>query len=180
MRCPQCGKANLKEKTGPVEAEYRNETFTVSAPALVCSKCGFYAVDGGDDVTEMMRLLADEYRKKYGLLTSLEIKAFRERRGETQGQFAEYLCVGEASIKRWELGAIQDKAMDELIRLKCDPEKASSNAEAVCGSRTQPNKIILWQVELAKTPRGEFESIASAGNVSIAEASRLRNYSYNA
>jgi putative zinc finger/helix-turn-helix YgiT family protein len=119
----------MVQKTGPVEAEYRTHTFTVSIPALVCPKCGFYSVDGGDDLTEMMRLLADEYRKKYGLLTSVEIKAFRDSRGESQKEFARYLRVGEASVKRWELGAIQDEAMDELIRLKCDPEKARANAE---------------------------------------------------
>lgn len=38
----------------------------------------------------------------------------------SQQQFAEYLEVGPASVKRWELGEIQTPAMDQLVRLKTD------------------------------------------------------------
>lgn len=128
----------MQERTGPLEAEYRDEMFTVTVRALVCPECGFYAVDGGEDTTGMMRLLADEYRKRHGLLTSAQIKDFRERRNETQKLFADYLRVGEASVKRWELGAIQDDAMDELIRLKCDLDKARENAGRLEKESPQP------------------------------------------
>lgn len=120
---------------------------TVAARALVCPQCGFYAVDGGDDTTGMMRLLADEYRKRQGLLTSVRIKEFRERRNETQKRFADYPRVGEASLKRWALGAIQDDAMDELIRLKCDLDRARENAGRL--KKVSPQRPM-------KTVGGEF------------------------
>jgi hypothetical protein len=37
----------------------------------------------------------------------------------TQRQFAEFLRVGEASVKRWETWLVQDASSDELIRVKC-------------------------------------------------------------
>lgn len=155
MRCMQCGKGKMVERFGPIEADYRDERFTIEFTATVCPKCGFYFIDG-EDSTEMMRLLADAYRKKHGLLTSVEIKAFREGRGETQKQFAEYLRVGEASIKRWELGAIQDEAMDELIRLKCDPEKAKCNAEQLARKRVPPFAEYVRSVVPARPTKASF------------------------
>lgn len=36
-----------------------------------------------------------------------------------QVQFAKFLSVGEASVKRWETWLVQDRSSDHLIRLKC-------------------------------------------------------------
>jgi len=41
--------------------------------------------------------------------------------------FARHLKVGEASPKRWEAGLVQDRAMDQLIRLKSDLATAREN-----------------------------------------------------
>jgi hypothetical protein len=49
----------------------------------------------------------------------------------TQQQFSEYLGPGIASVKRWESGQVQERAMDELIRLKTDPDAARRNLEAL-------------------------------------------------
>ena len=46
----------------------------------------------------------------------------------SQVQFAEFIGIGVATLKRWELGQIQECAMDELVRLKTDPELALRNA----------------------------------------------------
>lgn len=72
------------------------------------------------------------YRKKLGLLSASEIRAARERLRMSQREFAEYIGVGEASIKRWELGALQDKSGDELIRLKTDPAYARGSFNRLC------------------------------------------------
>jgi DNA-binding transcriptional regulator YiaG len=45
----------------------------------------------------------------------------------SQRQFASYLGVGVASIKRWELGQIQDEAMNNLMVLKTDLAAARHN-----------------------------------------------------
>jgi hypothetical protein len=41
-------------------------------------------------------------------------------------------------VKRWELGSVQDRAMDELIRLKSEPATAKQNLEAVERQTNQP------------------------------------------
>ena len=43
------------------------------------------------------------------------------------------LRVGVASVKRWELGLVQDEAMDELMRVKCDPKYGRESLEALRG-----------------------------------------------
>ena len=80
---------------------------------------------------EFSLLVADEYRRRYGLLTSAEIRERREKLRMSQEAFARYLGVGVASIKRWELGLVQDKAMNELMVLKTDPLKAAQHAQAL-------------------------------------------------
>ena len=80
---------------------------------------------------EYGRLLADKYRSAHGLLTSEELKERRERLSMSQAKFAEYLGVGIASVKRWEMGKVQESAMDALIRLKTEPEAARLNLKTV-------------------------------------------------
>jgi hypothetical protein len=45
----------------------------------------------------------------------------------SQEEFAAYLSVGVASVKRWELGKVQEKSMDDLVRIKCSLASARQN-----------------------------------------------------
>lgn len=179
MRCLVCGKAKMTRANSPVEAEYRGERFTVTVPNMSCPKCGYQSVDG-KDLTEMMRLLADEYRRNHGLLTSLQVKGFREQRGETQKQFADYLRVGEASVKRWELGAIQDDAMDELIRLKCDSEKARENANRLAEKLSRPSLEERWAKVEVVQPTGSFGPVTSPVPRSLVKSGSSTDYAFGA
>jgi len=125
VNCFKCGEI-LKARKAPIVGEYAGESFTVTADALVCKKCGYKTVHA-TKLDEYRRLLADAYREKKELLTSEEIRNIRNRLDMSQEQFAAYLGVGVASIKRWELGQVQDKSMDQLIRLKCNPRTAEEN-----------------------------------------------------
>jgi DNA-binding XRE family transcriptional regulator len=64
---------------------------------------------------EYGRLLADEYRAAHGLLTSVEIRSRRKQLGMSQEEFANHVGVGVASVKRWEMGKIQDERSNKLI-----------------------------------------------------------------
>jgi len=97
----------------------RGEKFLVEMMALVCPRCGYATVDG-NDMPDYMRRVADAYRSTHGLLTSDEIRQTRMRLGMSQAAFAKHLRVGAASVKRWEMGKVQDASSDELIRLKTD------------------------------------------------------------
>ncbi len=127
MKCFECGKGKLIQRQTEVEGEVRGELFVVQSAALVCDRCGHQAMEGAD-LPEHLRSLADAYRRAHRLLTSEEIRLRRKSLRMTQKNFAAYLGVGEASIKRWELGAIQDDSMDRYIRLKTDPKEAQLNA----------------------------------------------------
>ena len=111
MLCIKCRKAELETRSAELEGEIQGETFSVNCPALVCPKCGYKTISAGQ-VQTFMRLLADQFREKHGLLTSEEIKRMRKEMGWTQADLAMKTGAGSASIKRWELGKIQDAAME--------------------------------------------------------------------
>lgn len=130
MNCIRCGKANLKRSATKIRGELRGERFAIEMGGLVCPRCGFATVEG-KDMPEYMRLVADAYRSKHGLLTSEEIRERRRRAGMSQAGFADYLRVGVASLKRWEMGKVQDASSDELIRLKTDERAARQNVVSI-------------------------------------------------
>lgn len=143
MTCFNCRKASLESRTADVPAEIKKEKLVVRMEALICPNCGYTTVTG-HNMPEYMRLAADAYRKKNDLLTSAEIAYRRNRLRMTQEMFAEYLGVGVASVKRWELGKIQDRAMDNLMRLKTSTEEAAMNLEQVKSLIAEVQTHSLW------------------------------------
>lgn len=103
---------------------------SIVGDALVCPNCEFKTIPAAK-MGEFALRVADAYREKHGLLTSSQIRDRRLDLGMSQQQFAKYLGVGSSSIKRWELGCIQDKAMSDLILLKTDPRIAEANLAEV-------------------------------------------------
>ena len=159
MKCLECGKGRMRLTTARSLHEVRGVNFEVEAKALVCSHCGFQVIPP-ELITEHARLIDHGYRKAVGLLRADEIRAARERLGFNQLRFAEYLGVGEASVKRWELGALQDKSSDDLIRLKTDPECAKENLDQLCARLG------------TKAPAGRRRATASAAQFPKAPAPR--------
>ena len=104
-----------RESSG-IEGTRRGESFIIRSEALVCPKCGFKTVPR-EKAADFSLRVANAYRKAHGLLTSLEIKDLRSRLQMSQKQFADFLQVGVASVKRWEVGEIQDAAMNRLMIL---------------------------------------------------------------
>ncbi|SPF52023.1 hypothetical protein SBA4_4800016 [Candidatus Sulfopaludibacter sp. SbA4] len=116
------------------------EHFTVKLQGFRCEACGFETVDS-EQSSELTKLISDAYRTSHGLLTGKEIRARRARLGMNQQEFSLYLGTGSASVKRWELGQVQDKAMDELVRLKTDPEAARANLKTL--ERQIPEQFVV-------------------------------------
>jgi putative zinc finger/helix-turn-helix YgiT family protein len=132
MKCIDCKSNELENRLAHVPIEIKGESFSVEMKALVCPGCGYTTIDGGA-MAEYMRLGADAFRAKHGRLTSSEIRTRRRHwLNMSQAEFAKYLPVGPVSVKRWELGQVQDGAMDQLIRLKTDPAQALENYFNVC------------------------------------------------
>lgn len=138
MICLNCENERFIEKKVKVEQEFKGLTFNVVTEAMTCDKCGFHQFT--DEQANMLRKATiDTYKKKEGLLTSDEIRNYRDNLDMSQVQFATYLGVGVASIKRWETYFVQEKSQDDLIRIKCDPESAQHNALEVRWAHEQPD-----------------------------------------
>jgi len=115
--CFCCANGHLHKNRTQVSGEVRGEPFTVETEAMVCDRCGFQVLTE-EQSAGYTAAISDAYRRKHGLLTSEELREARKQLGLSQVQFAKYLKVGVASVKRWEAGLIQDQVLDELIRLK--------------------------------------------------------------
>lgn len=127
MKCLNCNATNFESKTIRIPSDFKGETVEAIVPSYVCKKCG-EAIMNDKQMDVLRQAVADAYREKYGLLTSREIVDLRKKLGMSQRAFAEYLEVGEASIKRWETYFVQDHSQNEHIRMKCDPEHLARNA----------------------------------------------------
>jgi len=112
MTCFICGKGSLVAQLAQVEGHVKREKFVVETNALVCDACGHIALEG-KDLPEYMRRIADAYRIAHDLLTSREIR--RIRGSMSQRLFARETGLGIATIKRIELGLVQDKKTNKLI-----------------------------------------------------------------
>jgi putative zinc finger/helix-turn-helix YgiT family protein len=112
--CINCAKAYLERASVRLSGEIRKHPYTVNMEGLKCPNCGYSTVES-KSMVELGRLAADEYRRAHGLLTGDEIVALRHKFGDSQDAFAKRIGVGVASIKRWELGKIQDRIYNDLI-----------------------------------------------------------------
>jgi putative zinc finger/helix-turn-helix YgiT family protein len=140
MTCFECGQGELQPSRVSPTSNRHGESFTVETDGFKCQACGFQTVDS-EQSAEFTRLISDAYRTAHGRLTSKEIRDRRMQLGMSQIQFGEYLGTGPASVKRWELGQIQDRAMDQLIRVKTDPDAAKRNLDEL--RRYVPEKCVL-------------------------------------
>jgi putative zinc finger/helix-turn-helix YgiT family protein len=119
MICLKCENEDfVLRPDAAVEQKFRGETFNIRSPVMECKHCGWRVLAEGQ-MDELGRRTADAYREKHNLLTSKEIKGLRTARNMSQHEFAGFLEVGEASVKRWENWKVQDRSSDRLIRLKC-------------------------------------------------------------
>lgn len=127
MKCLNCECESFATKNIRFTPEVKGEEVEVVVPSFVCRECHTPLMDSAQ-MNVLRKSAADRYRKLHNLLTSEEIIKFRKMLGMSQSAFANYLKVGEASVKRWETYYVQDAVQDEHIRLKCDEAYAELNA----------------------------------------------------
>jgi putative zinc finger/helix-turn-helix YgiT family protein len=165
VKCINCDGDQFEEKNCRFTPVINGEEVEVIVSAMVCTRCHQPLMDD-EQMSQLRKAAADAYRKKSGLLTSEEIAQFRTLFGMSQAAFANYLKVGEASIKRWETYFVQDVGQDEHIRLKCDEAYAEFSALNVHWKSHPPdvysgNRRFSWQlfkravqylIEFAKSP----------------------------
>lgn len=131
MNCPN-GHGTMKTNKIDRKVEFRDMNLSIKVDLYKCNECGLEA-GNADQTAKIQRTISDAYRKKTGLLTSVEIRAARKRMGLTQSDLADQLRIGIASIKRWERGLIQTKSMDKALRTLFWNEESK---DSLTGKRT--------------------------------------------
>jgi putative zinc finger/helix-turn-helix YgiT family protein len=129
-KCFECDSGTLTPARVTLTGERNGEEFAVTVEGFVCTSCGHKTINNSQSA-KFTRAVSDAYKAAHGLLTGAELRDRRRLLAMSQQDFAEYLGVGLASVKRWESGQIQDRAMDKLMRLKTDPEAARDNLRSL-------------------------------------------------
>jgi putative zinc finger/helix-turn-helix YgiT family protein len=125
MNCPN-DHGEMKIVASMEAVTFRGREFRVEMEHYVCSECGI-TVDDLALASKNQKALSDAYRRAMNLLTGDEIVAERGKRKWTQEDLARAINVGIASIKRWENGQIQNRAMDDALRRAFDGDRLSCN-----------------------------------------------------
>lgn len=112
--CPVCNEEMQITETNK-SMTFRGIEIVFQDNVYVCPGCQM-EVGTTEQTAEMQRKISDAYRKASGLLTGEKIREERKRLGLSQKALADKMTVGIASIKRWEGGLIQSKAMDKALR----------------------------------------------------------------
>ena len=120
-QCPQCGEYT-------VTTHWHHDTFRygsgdsapmlhVDLPVRRCNPCDFEFLDH-----EGEQLRHDAVCRHLGVLSPADISDIRKRFGMTRAAFAEVTGLGEATLNRWENGAVvQNLANDRYLRLLALP-----------------------------------------------------------
>jgi putative zinc finger/helix-turn-helix YgiT family protein len=109
------------------EVSFRGRQIKYRAQHFVCPECGIEA-DDLNIAAANQKALSDAYRSAAKLLTGEQIIEGRKKKDWTQEDLAKAANVGIASIKRWETGQIQTKAMDDVLRRALSSEATCSDS----------------------------------------------------
>ena len=119
MKCIKCGHPVESEALRTVDAELKGEHVSVTLNVPQCMNCGRVVILGRHS-RAYHRAVSEAYRRKMGLATIEEIDGLRRNLKMTWPEFASYVSVGIATLKRWKRGEIQTQALDRLVRLQAD------------------------------------------------------------
>jgi len=114
-RCFSCGKKSVELAVVNHTANVKHDglIFAVTLPNLSipkCTECGELTFTPQADAQ-----ISDALRRTQGLLQPSEIRAKRNALNLRQSDLSKFLRIAEATISRWETGAlIQSKVMDCL------------------------------------------------------------------
>ena len=120
-RCPQCGEYS-------VTTYWHHDTFKygsgdsapmlhVDLPVRRCEPCDYEFLDH-----EGERLTHEAVCRHLGVLSPAEISDIRKRFTMTRAEFSEVTGLGEATLNRWENGAVvQNRANDRYLRILALP-----------------------------------------------------------
>lgn len=181
LYCPSCEReSRFRFEERDESFDVRGEAVALRVPQWICSDCGESIVD--DSFGDPAERAFDAHRAEHGLLPPSEIRRIREQWGLSQVAFAALLGMSQATINRYEQGALQQKKEDELIRACANrehmqdllrrrgnvlSERQRRAAEVALGQAAQPRDA-YWE-------SGFFESMP----VEVSKRSGFRAFDFN-
>lgn len=120
--CEVCGK-EVETKIIACKEVFHvfGEDIEVDAQVMVCADCGEELFNEELDSATLI-CAYNTYRRKHKLLLPEEIRGIREQYGLSQRSFARLLNWGDKTIRRYENGAVQDRAHNSLLLFLREPE----------------------------------------------------------
>ena len=110
--CNQMIAPIIKEEN--IEYLIRGEKIAIKGYHEYCPNCGTLIYSSNENIN--LKRAYKEYIKKHDLVTPEEIKEIRNKYGLNQALFAKILNIGEATLKRYESGALPKENYSIKIR----------------------------------------------------------------
>lgn len=146
LQCPRCGgttvETRIERDTFPYGSGESAVELNALVPVRICTACGFEYMDGA----------AEDARHEavchhLGILTPRQIVSIRKFHGYNRAAFASLTRFGEASLARWESGAMtQNAANDQLLFLLHFPDNIARLQERAAGKSIEhPTNVAKQQ-----------------------------------
>ena len=116
-KCPVCGTHGcVISKISPRKITIKKEDIEINDHYLLCTKCNeeFNNPEIEFDALEEAYKI---YRAKHHFVTPEQVSSYRKDLGLTQIEFAKLLGFGDATIQRYESGALQENSHDSAIQM---------------------------------------------------------------
>lgn len=124
MRCRYCPYCDTERNTEVIKRKetypVRGDNIAVDAHIAVCTSCGEEILDENLDSMNLLNAY-DIYRAKHGILTPEDIVQLRKEYSLSQRALARLLGWGEATISRYETGALPDTAHNLVLKSLRNP-----------------------------------------------------------
>lgn len=162
--CPKCDterELNLVQR--PETYPVKGEPITVLANVMVCPVCGTDVFDEDLDSQNLAAAYA-QYRQQKGLLGPQDIKGIREKYGLSQRGLAALLGWSQATVVRYEAGAIPSVAHNEQLRRFAEDSTYAENLFREARER------------LGRLERARMEKVLSSSEAVRDPEVRLRKY----
>ena len=120
-----CRHRNSEQKTMMEVYKVKGEKIEILATVRQCKECGEILFDPELD-DKNIRAAYTVYKDKHGLLTTDEIISIRKRLNLPQASLALLIGCTQATVARYEKGALQDEAYDNLLRMLENPDNVEN------------------------------------------------------
>ena len=142
--CDACGaeavRRTMRERTFAYGVGDQAVDLRATAPVWTCAACGdAYAESDAEDIEH------EAVCAHLGVLSPREVRDLRDRLKLTQAALAALTGHGEASIKRWEAGAlVQNRSADTLLRVAASRQGLALLREIASDREVGAERRQLW------------------------------------